>query len=152
MASSKDEGVAEVAGELAVKPSRADRVDHAPPGRAHQSGGRSRREAIGVVLAMTTAIYACCEAVRTMQPTGTDWVVFALIAGVVVLWGSVGWHAVKEGRQRTSSDQRSLSVGHEAWGEPDLARPSTSPKALAEVAELEAMWRQSGRRRRASSE
>jgi hypothetical protein len=27
-----------------------------------------------------------------------------------------------------------------AWGEPDLAPPSTSPVALAEVAELEALW------------
>jgi hypothetical protein len=27
-----------------------------------------------------------------------------------------------------------------AWGEPDLAPPSTSPVALTEVAELEALW------------
>jgi hypothetical protein len=106
------------------------------------------------VLAMTTVVYACCGAVRTTQPAGTDfsWVAFALIAGVVVLWGSVGWHALKEGRKREPGDQKLLSVSHEEWGEPDLARPSTSPEALAEVAELEAMWRQSGRRRRASSE
>jgi hypothetical protein len=106
------------------------------------------------VLAMTTVVYACCGAVRTTQPAGTDfsWVAFALIAGVVVLWGSVGWHALKEGRKREPGDQKLFSVSREEWGEPDLARPSTSPEALAEVAELEAMWRQSGRRRRASSE
>jgi hypothetical protein len=105
-----------------------------------------------VVLAMTTAIYACCGAVRNTQSAGTDWVVSALVAGVVVLWVSVGWHAVKEVRRRKSSDQSLLSVGPGAWGEPDLARPSTSPEALAEVAELEAMWRQPVRRRRASSD
>ena len=106
---------------------------------------------MGVVLAMTTVIYACCGAVRTTQPSGTEWVVFALVAGVVALWGSVGWHALKEGRTRSAGDQR-FSVGSEAWGEPDLARPSMSPEALTEVAELEALWRMSGRRRRASSE
>jgi hypothetical protein len=105
-----------------------------------------------VVLAMTTVIYACCGAVRNTQSAGTDWVVSALVAGVVVLWVSVGWHAVKEVRRRKSGDQSLLSVGPGAWGEPDLARPSTSPEALAEVAELEAMWRQPVRRRRASSD
>jgi hypothetical protein len=33
-----------------------------------------------------------------------------------------------------------------------LAAPSTSPEALAEVAELEALWRQSRRRRRAGTD
>jgi len=103
---------------------------------------------------MTTVVYACCGAVRTTQPAGTNfsWLAFALIAGVVVLWGSVGWHALKEGRKREPGDQTLFSTSPEGWGEPDLARPSTSPEALAEVAELEAIWRQSGRWRRASSE
>jgi hypothetical protein len=39
-----------------------------------------------------------------------------------------------------------------AWGEPDLAPPSTSAEALAEVAELEALWRQPTRHRTASSD
>ena len=103
-----------------------------------------------MVLAMTTVIYACCGAVRNTQPAGADWAVSALVAGVVVLWVSVGWHAVKEVRRRKASDQSLLSVGPGAWVEPDLARPSTSPIALAEVAELEAMWRQPERGRRAS--
>ena len=107
-----------------------------------------------LMLAMTTVIYACCGAVRTTQPAGTDmsWAALALIAGVVVLWGSLGWHALKEWRKSESSEQRLLTVSHETCGEPDLAHPSTSPEALAEVAELEAMWRQPGRRPRASSD
>ena len=106
------------------------------------------------MLAMTTVVYACCGAVRTTQPPGTNfsWLAFAFIAGVIVLWASVGWHALKEGRKRDPGDQELFSASREEWGEPDLARPSMSPEALAEVAELEAMWRQSGRRRRASSE
>ena len=36
-----------------------------------------------------------------------------------------------------------------AWGEPDLAPPSQSPEALAEVAELESMWQRSSRCRHA---
>jgi hypothetical protein len=138
---------------LASESSCADRAGHASPSPEDKPGGRSGREAIlGVVLAMTTVIYACCGAVRTTQSSGTEWVVFALVAGVVVLWGSVGWHALREGRTRSAYDQRLFSVGSEAWGEADLARPSMSPEALAEVAELEALWRMSGPRRRASSE
>ena len=97
---------------------------------------------------MTSVIYACCGPGRTTPPTGTDWGIFVLVAGVVGLWGLIGWHAVKEGWRRTSNKGSSPSVGPEAWGEPDLA-PSTSPQALAEVAELEAMWRQPEQGRRA---
>jgi hypothetical protein len=111
-------------------------------------------EPLGVVLAMTTIMYACCAAARTTQSAETDfsWVAFAVFAGIVVFWGSVGWHAVKEMRKREPTDQGLPSISPQAWGEPDLAQPSTSPEAQAEVAELEAMWRQSRRRRRATSE
>ena len=107
-----------------------------------------------MVLAMTTIMYACCAAARTTQSAATDfsWVAFAVVAGIVVFWGSVGWHAVKEMRKREPGDQSLPSIRPQAWGEPDLAQPSTSPEAQAEVAELEAMWRQPRRRGRAASE
>jgi len=82
------------------------------------------------------------------------WVI--LIVLLLVTIAVVGWAvsvAIRTRRRLKKGDQGLLLLSPGAWGEPDLAPPSTSPEALAEVAELEALWRQSrGRRRSASSE
>ena len=70
------------------------------------------------------------------------WAVLVLISAVVG-WVSSGV-IQRQWRQEFGWDG---SLVH-AWGRPDLAAPSTSPEARAEVAELEALWRKSGRRRR----
>src|SRR5215213_5512749 len=86
--------------DLASVPSCADCVGHAPHHLCSRPGdeGGVGEEPLGVVLAMTTIMYACCAAARTTQSAETNfsWVAFVVFAGIVVFWGSVGWHAVKE--------------------------------------------------------
>ncbi len=105
-------------------------------------------------LGMTTAVvYSCCAAVRTGREATSDFswsffVVFVVIGG---FWGWVAWHASKAMRSKRSvGGLPLLSPG--SWGEPDLAAPSRSPEALAEVADLEAVWRRPRPRRTTSSD
>ena len=78
--------------------------------------------------------------------------VLTVVGCVTMLLGWFFYLQTKLRRARTLDERLHcrplISAG--AWGEPDLAAPSQSPEALAEVAELEALWRQSGRRRRAN--
>ena len=80
---------------------------------------------------------------------------WSILAVLIVASAVAGW-AVSGAIQRRWRQERSDAGlpldGPRAWGEPDLAPPSRSPEALAEVAELEALWRRSGHRRRASSD
>ena len=105
---------------------------------------------------MGTAVYSLWDGGRTARAAGSgfSWMFFVLTLGIVWLWVWIGWHAIKAmGRSERSDRDRDLPpISPGAWGEPDLAPPSTSPEALVEVAELEALWRQSGRRRRAASD
>ena len=80
---------------------------------------------------------------------------WSILAVLIVASAVAGW-AVSGAIQRQWRQERGDGglplLSTRAWGEPDLTPPSLSPEALAEVAELEAMWRQSGQRRRASSD
>jgi hypothetical protein len=87
---------------------------------------------------MTTAVYSA----------------WSILVVLLVISARVGWEvsgAVQRQWRLETGDQGLPSVSPDAWGEPDLAPPSTSPEALAQVAELEALWRQTGRRRRSAS-
>jgi hypothetical protein len=75
----------------------------------------------------------------------SPWAVLVVISAVV---GWVASGAIQQQWRQERGDQRTPLIGLHAWGKPDLAPPSTSPEARAEVAELEALWRQSRRRRR----
>jgi hypothetical protein len=80
----------------------------------------------------------------------------AVLVGVVE--GQVTQPGVFGGAERSSTRAYRSAVislpliSPGLWDEPDLAPPSTSPEALAEVAELEALWRQSGGGRCAASD
>jgi hypothetical protein len=102
---------------------------------------------------MTTAVYSFWAGSRTAQTAtgGFSWVYLALFVAFDGLWVSAIWHAIKTERGSERGDQGLPLLSPGSWGEPDLAPPSQSCKALAEVAELEALWRQPRRRRRASS-
>ena len=61
---------------------------------------------------------------------------------IAMLWG---WFLYVGSRLRESRNVEEqvgdlLLTRPEAWGEPDLAPPSTSSTARAEVADLEALW------------
>jgi hypothetical protein len=103
---------------------------------------------------MTTAVYSWYAGMSATR-TGTrefSWAFCAVFVGIAALWGWLAWLAIKSGRGSEHSDQEPRLSSPRSWGEPDLAPPSTSPEALAEVAELEALWRQPRRRRRAASD
>jgi hypothetical protein len=98
---------------------------------------------------MGTAVYSFWAEGRTAHGTanGYSWVFFALFLSSARLWSWVGWHAIRAMRRSKRDDPGLPLLSPGSWGEPDLAPPSQSPEALAEVAELEAMWRRSNRRR-----
>jgi len=80
---------------------------------------------------------------------------WSILAVLIVSSAVAGWAvsgAIQRQWRQEPGDEGLPLLSPGAWGEPDLAPPSLSPDALAEVAELEAMWRQSGHRRRASSD
>ncbi len=99
---------------------------------------------------MTREAYVSWAAAEsgTWAPGTFAW---SLLAVLLVLSALGGW-AVSGALQRQWRQGDQASPMTSSWGEPDLAAPSTSADALAEVAELEALWRQSPRRGRASSD
>jgi hypothetical protein len=102
---------------------------------------------------MTTAMYSYWAG--TTAPTAaTEDPAWAILAVLLVISALIGWavSAVRRQWRLDKGDHGLPLLSSGAWGEPDLAPPSTSPEALAEVAELEALWLQSGRRRSASSD
>ena len=113
---------------------------------------------MGEVLAMTTAVYSYWPGARaaTGATRATELVACAILAVLFVASVAlIGWAvsaAVQGLRRLERGDQGLPLLSPGAWGEPDLDPPSTSPEAVAEVAELEALWRLSGRRRPASSD
>ena len=68
-------------------------------------------------------------------------IVWSVWAVLIVVSAVAGWtgSAALQRRWRLEGGPERLLV----WNRPDLARPSTSPEARAEVAELEALWRRS---------
>jgi hypothetical protein len=98
---------------------------------------------------MRTAVYFFWAGGRTAHGVadGYSWAFFALSLSIAWLWVWVAWHAVKAMRRSKHGDPGLPLLSPGSWGEPDLAPPSQSPEALAEVAELEATWRRSSRRR-----
>ena len=103
---------------------------------------------------MTTAMYSYCAGARVAAgDTGaTEDCAWAILAVFLASSALMGWAISATMRRRLKKGDDGLPLlSPGAWGEPDLAPPSTAPEALAEVAELEALWRQSGRRRRSAS-
>jgi hypothetical protein len=98
---------------------------------------------------MGTAVYSFWAGDRMAHGVGDgySWAFLALSLGIAWLWCWVGWHAIRAMRRSEQDDPGLPLISPGSWGEPDLAPPSQSPEALAEVAELEAMWRRSSRRR-----
>jgi hypothetical protein len=78
-------------------------------------------------------------------------VILVVILVIIALISSAVSVAVWRQWRQVNGDEGLPLLSPGAWGKPDLAPPSNSPEALAEVAELEALWRQSGRRRRSAS-
>jgi hypothetical protein len=107
---------------------------------------------------MMTAVYpywagakAATVATRATELTACAILAVLFVASVAL----IGWAvsaAVQGLRRLEKGDQGLPLLSPGAWGEPDVDPPSTSPEAVAEVAELEALWQLSGRRRPASSD
>jgi hypothetical protein len=112
-------------------------------------GPHNRWRGVREVLGMGTAVYSFWAGSRAANGAadGHSWAFFGLSLAIAWLWIWVAWHAIKMMRRSERSDQGPPLLSPGSWGEPDLAPPSQSPEALAEVAELEAMWRRSSRRR-----
>jgi hypothetical protein len=80
---------------------------------------------------------------------------WSILAVLIVASALAGWAAsgaIQRRWRQEQGDQGLPLISPAAWGEPDLEPPSMSPEALAEVAELEALWRRSGQKRRAASD
>ena len=104
---------------------------------------------------MTTAMYSYWAGARVAAgDTGaTEDCAWAILAVFLTSSALMGWAISATMRRRLKKGDQGLPLPSPgAWGKPDLAPPSNSPEALAEVAELEALWRLSGRRRPASSD
>jgi hypothetical protein len=98
---------------------------------------------------MTPAAYSVWAAeTANSGPGAFAW----LLLAVLLVFSALGGWAVSGAIQRRWREYDQASPVNSPRGEPDLAAPSTSAEALAEVAELEALWRQSGRTGRASSD
>jgi hypothetical protein len=102
---------------------------------------------------VTTAVYSYWAGTRVAAGATEDGA-WAVLAVLVVLSALIGWAmagAIQRKWRLDESDHGLPSLSPGAWGKPDLAPPSTSPEVLVEVAELEALWRLSGRRGRPAS-
>jgi hypothetical protein len=75
------------------------------------------------------------------------WSVLAVLIVSSAVAGWAGSRAVQRQWRQERGAENLPSPSPGARGEPDSAAPSLSPEALAEVAELEAIWRQPGPRR-----
>ena len=107
---------------------------------------RSGREATGEVLAITTAVYSSWAGARTANgaPGAFAWAILAVLLVISALGGWAVSAAIQRSWRRLDQGDHELPLlSPGAWGELDLGPPSTSPQALVEVAELEALWRQS---------
>ena len=107
------------------------------------------------MLAITTAVYSSWAGARTANgaPGAFAWAILAVLLVISALGGWAVAAAIQRSwRQLDQRDHELPLLSPGAWGEPDLAPPSTSPEALSEIAELDALWRQSRRRRRAGTD
>jgi hypothetical protein len=92
---------------------------------------------------MPTAVYSDWAGTRTPNaaPGAVAWV---LLVALVVMSALGGWavSAAIQRRWRREQGEQGPAVD-QPWrmGEPGLAPPSTSAEALAEVAQLEKLWR-----------
>ena len=92
---------------------------------------------------MPTAVYSDWAGTKTPYeaPGAVAW---TLLAALVVMSALGGWavSAAVQRRWRLEHGEQGLPlISPDAGGEPDLAPPSTSAEALAEVAQLEELWR-----------
>ena len=85
---------------------------------------------------MSTVVYSL---------SGFALALLTMIGCLAMLLGWFLWIETKL-RQSTAAKKRP-SIKPEAWGEPDLAPPSTSARAETEIAQLEQLWRLPARRR-----
>ena len=92
---------------------------------------------------MPTAVYSDWAGTKTPYeaPGAVAW---ALLAALVVMSALGGWavSAAIQRRWRHEQGEQGPAVDQpRRMGEPGLAPPSTSAEALAEVAQLEKLWR-----------
>jgi hypothetical protein len=85
---------------------------------------------------MSTVVYSL---------SGFALALLTMVGCLAMLLGWFLWFETKL-RQSTAAKKRP-SINTEAWGEPDLAPPSTSAAAGTEIAQLEKLWRLPVRRR-----
>jgi hypothetical protein len=107
------------------------------------------------VPAITTAVYSYWAGARTANeaPGARAWAILAILLVISALGGWTVAAAIQRSWRRLDQGDHELPLlSPGAWGEPDLAPPSTSPEAVAEVADLEALWRLSRRRRWAGTD
>lgn len=91
---------------------------------------------------MTSAVYSCWAGVRSANggPGVFAWALLAVLVVISALGGSVVSAVIKRSWRLDQGDHELPLVSPGAWGEPDLASPSVSPEARAEVVDLEALW------------
>jgi hypothetical protein len=92
---------------------------------------------------MPTAVYSDWAGTRTPNeaPGAVAW---TLLAALVVMSALGGWAvsaAIQRRWRREQGEQGPAVDQPRRMGEPGLAPPSTSAEALAEVAQLEELWR-----------
>jgi hypothetical protein len=104
-------------------------------------GGDELARNQGEVLAMTTAMYSWAGARTGDWAPGTfGWAFLAVLLVISALVGRAVSIVVQRRWREEQDDQRLPLIRPGAWGEPDLAPPSVSPDARAEVANLEVLW------------
>jgi hypothetical protein len=97
------------------------------------------------VLAITAAVYFYWAGARTASeaPGAFAWATLAVLLVISALGGWAVSAAIQRSWQPLDQGDHELPLlSPGSWGELNVAPPSTSPEAIAEVAELEALWRQ----------
>lgn len=69
------------------------------------------------------------------------WSLLTVLLVISALGGWAASGAIQRRWRLEQGDHEMPLISPAAWGEPDLGPPSTSPEALAEITELEALWR-----------
>jgi hypothetical protein len=107
------------------------------------------------VLAITTTVYSHWVGARTANgaPGTVAWAILAVPLVISALGGWAIAPAIQRSWRRPNQGNHELpSLSPGAWGRAGLDPPWTSPEPWAEVAELETLWPQSRRRRRAGTD
>jgi hypothetical protein len=75
--------------------------------------------------------------------------IITVVGTLAIMWGWFMWLAKRATRSDVDGEPHAQDlpvISPGAWGEPDVAPPSTSAGVPAEIAELEALWKLPARR------